>query len=94
MKTITVLVVVALAIGMATGARAFDNKRKGFVLGFGFGPGYISANHTAGSIETDESNGGMTTNFKIGAGLSDQSAPVLRRAGDVVQFRRRYRPQE
>jgi hypothetical protein len=72
-----VLLTVVLVAVAAVPAHAFDNARKGFVLGFGFGPGYLSAEHKielngVPPFTSSEDNGAMSVNFKIGAGLSDR----------------------
>lgn len=57
--------------------QAFDGKRKGFILGFGLGPGITSFTQTLAvgseSITSDRENDfGVQTDFRIGAGLDEQ----------------------
>lgn len=51
----------------AVEAHAFDGHRKGFVLGFGAGPGYLDFSQGI------ESSFGVQTDFKIGVGLNEQN---------------------
>jgi hypothetical protein len=46
-KTLTIFVIVVLIFVMAGSVSAFDKKRKGFILGFGLGPGFNSRTLTS-----------------------------------------------
>lgn len=54
-------------------ARAFDDHREGFILGFGAGLHHTTLDFTyrGAKIESD-SKGGLATSLKIGAGITDQ----------------------
>ncbi|NOY88476.1 MAG: hypothetical protein GXO93_03675 [FCB group bacterium] len=61
-KFILVAIIVYLIFAIVIQTEAFDGKRDGFVLGFGLGAGKVyfsKENHT-----------GLSTDFKIGAGVS------------------------
>ncbi len=64
---------------LASSAFAFDGRRKGFILGFGLGPGLVSFNETY-SIDImgyswtydRENKFAVMTDFKIGHGFTNQ----------------------
>lgn len=47
-------------------ASAWDGQRKGFILGLGLGPGFISFSQTIDDSATRENRGVFATDFKIG----------------------------
>jgi len=56
-------------------AFAFDNNRQGFILGFGAGFHTIDSDVIYNGYKLgSDSNSGIATSFKIGAGLTDQFA--------------------
>lgn len=67
-----------LIAAAATPALGFDGSKKGFILGFGLGMGVTSFKQTASVYGYDdlesarETKGGLATDFRIGAGLSEQ----------------------
>lgn len=61
------LLVLAASLLLCADAHAFDGQRKGFVLGFGAGPGHLDFG------QEKESTWGVQTDLKIGAGLNDQT---------------------
>jgi hypothetical protein len=77
-KRCFVWVVVGLVLfGLVGNAQAWDQQRKGFLLGFGVGPGFTSYTQTVAvsgglsggtiSFESDRENtAGVATDFKIG----------------------------
>ncbi len=67
------LILIAIAV-MTTSAEAFNGERKGFLLGFGVGPGWSSFQGDVEGYETGdrESKFAIGTDFKIGAGINDQ----------------------
>ena len=54
-----------------TSSLAFDGNRKGFLLGFGAGPGYVAANSSSSS-RRDESWSSIQTTIKLGHGFTEQ----------------------
>jgi hypothetical protein len=65
----------ALLLSAAGSAFAFDDKRQGFILGFGAGFHNLRENfHSNGSSVSSKSEGGIATSFKIGGGITDQVA--------------------
>lgn len=77
-RWIAVLVPLGTFLAISTPARAFDGNRKGFMLGAGLGLGMTSFTQEVeitglGSNKSDrESKTGLATDFRIGAGLSEQ----------------------
>lgn len=66
------VVVVLLLLGLANEALTFDNKREGFILGIGLGPGVTTYTPIfIGSTEDSESKFALITDFKIGHAPSD-----------------------
>jgi len=61
------LLVFAAPLLLFSDARAFDGHRRGFVLGFGAGPGHLDFG------QEKESTWGVQTDLKLGAGLTDQT---------------------
>jgi len=69
------LLILGLIMLSVSPAFAFDNKRQGFILGFGAGFHTIDYDFIYnGSNIGSESKSGVATSFKIGAGLTDQFA--------------------
>ena len=69
---ITLLVLTAVTV-MATAVCAFDGERRGFILGFGIGPGYTNFSQEVGGIESDsEGKLSFVTDFRIGGGFNEQ----------------------
>ncbi len=71
------IMVIGIIFVVSIPSQAFDGQRKGFLLGFGIGPGYTSFDLTYDSAgttiyETSESKVGMFTNFKIGFAPSNK----------------------
>jgi hypothetical protein len=60
----------AMVLLAATSANAFDENRKGFVVGAGLGSGY--AKQTSEILFEDQSTAVFNTDFKIGLGITDQ----------------------
>ena len=76
-RTLVFLYVLGALILVPTLSHAFDNHRKGFILGFGAGPAVTSFTQTLSegflSVTSDRENKiGLATNFRIGAGISEQ----------------------
>lgn len=78
-RRVMVLAVIATILLLAVAAHAFDGSRKGFILGFGVGPGYTSFTQTVEipAIDFDETSDrensfSFATDFKIGGGITDQ----------------------
>jgi hypothetical protein len=73
MKKLVLIVVLLLLT--STIVSAFDGNRKGFILGFGIGPGYTSYTETLefgnSSASGDESGMSIDTDFKIGYAPSE-----------------------
>ena len=74
-------ILIAVIMISATSASALDGTRKGFILGFGIGPGVTSwEQEISGSFlgisvsrkSDKESSFGLTTDFKIGGGITEQ----------------------
>ncbi len=67
-----------LIFGISANVKAFDKERKGFILGFGAGPGFASYSETIDSLDGeqlfDESTSKFSafTNFKIGYAPSNK----------------------
>jgi hypothetical protein len=55
------------------GASAFDGRRRGFILGVSFGPGFTHVHSDFGSSTNDVTRGALALNFKIGHGLDSRS---------------------
>jgi len=77
-KLILCLLVVSFTLALVSPANAFDNKRKGFMLGFGMGGGLstftqrIEVAGYAGSITSPRENDfALRTDFRIGFGTSE-----------------------
>ena len=69
------LLLVSLIVLSISPAFAFDNNRQGFILGFGAGFHTIDSDVIYnGSKLGKDSDSGIATSFKIGAGLTDQFA--------------------
>jgi hypothetical protein len=65
----------AMIFFAAAPAFAFDDQRQGFILGFGAGFHTIRENYYVNGINvSSQSEGGLATSFKIGAGVTDQVA--------------------
>jgi hypothetical protein len=74
MKQLKSLALAALFFA-STPALAFDDQRQGFILGFGAGLQTIRENFSGnGYNDVSQSEGGLATSFKIGAGVTDQVA--------------------
>ncbi len=58
------ILLLMLTLLMAADASAFNGRRKGFVLGIGFGPGL--------TVNRGDNDFSLSMNFDIGWGLSDQ----------------------
>jgi len=72
-RGIVTLLVLTAVIVTATSVCAFNGERKGFVLGFGIGPGYTNFSQELGGIESDsEGKASIVTDFKIGGGFNEQ----------------------
>jgi len=70
-----VLIATILLVVSTTEAFAFDDKRKGFLLGLGAGLQTIDENFKQnGSNILSQSKNGLATSFKIGGGITDQFA--------------------
>ena len=70
-------VMVIFILGLATPGFAFDKSRKGFILGFGLGPGYAKYTETKDSSGTevrsfDEGKISLFSDFKIGYAPSEK----------------------
>ncbi len=80
-KAFFLILIVLITLFLIVSANAFDGKRKGFILGFGIGPGFTSfTQKLAGydyyygwmEIESDrETKVGIMTDFKIGYAPTD-----------------------
>lgn len=72
-KILFLLVLTVFVTSIADQAEAFDGDRKGFVLnlGGGFGQGKLKVSGNGASMSEDGT--GVSTVFKIGAGLSPQA---------------------
>jgi len=77
MRSLRIVAAVAalVMIVSATSAFAFDGTRKGFILGFGLGGGYVSQDvikyYAVPRVETD-TGAGFATDFRIGGGFTEQ----------------------
>ena len=78
-RRLMVLAVIATILLVTTVAQAFDGNRKGFIIGFGVGPGYTSFTQTVKNVTTGfdetsdtENSFSFATDFKIGGGITDQ----------------------
>jgi len=70
-----IIMILALTVTVFTAASvsAFNGERKGFVLGFGIGPGYTNFSQEVGGIESDsEGKLSFVTDFRIGGGFNEQ----------------------
>lgn len=69
------LLVIATPALTATPARAFDEQREGFILGFGAGFHILREDYPgSGTSIWSRSEGGLATSFKVGAGITNQVA--------------------
>jgi len=69
------LLLLSLIVLSNSPAFAFDNNRQGFILGFGAGFHTIDIDVIYNGYKLgSDSNSGIATSFKIGAGLTDQFA--------------------
>ena len=69
---VTIMVLTVLIV-TATSVYAFDGERKGFILGFGIGPGYTNFSQEINGLELDsEGKVSIATDFKIGYGFNEQ----------------------
>nr|MBN2276278.1 hypothetical protein [candidate division Zixibacteria bacterium] len=76
-RAVLVALVMAFIFGMAAPGFAFDKERKGFILGFGLGPGFTSYSETRvesgqDDVTQDGSKFSFLSNFKIGYAPSNQ----------------------
>ena len=72
-RGIVTLLVLTAVIVTATSVYAFDGERKGFILGFGIGPGYTNFSQEINGLELDsEGKVSIATDFKIGYGFNEQ----------------------
>jgi len=75
-KIVLMALIAAFILTTASGVAAFDKQRKGFILGFGIGPGVASFTETLDSADVEEtfeeSKFGFTTDFKIGYAPSEK----------------------
>lgn len=69
-RVFSLLLIFSLLSVLPCNLSAFDSKRKGFVLGFGAGPGFTS--YSSDYYPYSKSTLGMVTDFKIGLGVSDR----------------------
>lgn len=73
---ILALFVLACVLMSAMSASAFDDERRGFILGLGAGFGSAKQTVTASagglSVDASTSTGGFATDFRIGGGINDQ----------------------
>ena len=67
------VVVILLLFGLTNEALSFDDKRQGFILGIGLGPGVTTYTpiFSGSTTEDSESRFALTTDFKIGHAPSD-----------------------
>ena len=76
-KLVLAALIAVFIIGFTAPGYAFDKVRKGFILGFGLGPGYDTYTETRDSSGTevgsfDDSKISLFTDFKIGYAPSNQ----------------------
>lgn len=72
-RGVVMLLVLTAVIVTATSVRAFNGQRKGFMLGFGIGPGYTNFSQEADGPESEsEGKAAIVTDFKIGGGFNEQ----------------------
>jgi len=72
-----VVIILCFVLTMAVNGFAFDKERKGFILGFGLGPGFSSYSQSIDSVSVgidseDLSKVALLTNFKIGYAPTNQ----------------------
>jgi hypothetical protein len=84
MRKLMLIALVAATVLAPVHAQAFDGARKGFVLGLGLGFGSAKQTISAQGVSLSNTEGGLATTFKIGAGLSDNF--VLYYSNRVVFF--------
>lgn len=71
-------IMLGVLLAISTPSSAFDGNKKGFMLGGGLGPAFSSFTQEVditglGSAKSDrESKAGLGTDFRIGAGVSEQ----------------------
>ncbi len=66
MRRISLLIYIAISILCSASIYAFDDERKGFILGGGLGVGYLSNTTSPGSLLDTDSRIVFHINFKIG----------------------------
>ncbi len=72
-KSLVIFLILVFVLSFSSVVSAFDGQRKGFILGFGIGPGYTSFTQEVGSISSDRENSfAIQTDFKIGLGTTEQ----------------------
>lgn len=71
MRIISACLFALAALSAARSAEAFDGTRKGFVLGFGAGPGITSFSQIGGDFDPGVAKS-LVTVSRIGIGLSEQ----------------------
>ena len=90
--TYVLVLVLALLLVSAVPAGAFDGKRRGFVLGFGLGPGvssYTQQLSVAGmgsATSSRETKAGVSTDFRIGFGPTEQVLVVYDEKVNWIPF--------
>jgi len=73
LRGIVLLLVLTAMVVAATSVFAFDGKRKGFIIGFGLGPGYTNFSQEVEGVESDsEGKVSIVSDFKIGYGFNEQ----------------------
>lgn len=73
-RALTALFVLTVIVLTAVSADAFNGERRGFLLGFGVGPGWSSFKGEVEGFDLGdrENKFAIGTDFKIGAGINDQ----------------------
>ena len=72
-RSLVTIVLASVLLVSATSAFALDGTRKGFILSFGIGPGMTSlTSEYNGSSSDRENKFALTTDFKIGGGITEQ----------------------
>ncbi|UCD85975.1 MAG: hypothetical protein JSU92_07220 [Deltaproteobacteria bacterium] len=72
-KKVLGVLICCIVLSIATEVSAWDGQRRGFILGFGLGPGLTSLTIESGGETSDRENrSGLQTDFKIGGAPSNQ----------------------